>query len=371
MNTEQSSDSDRAERRPHPAYTLDLPLNPRPIVILGAGGIVRDAHLPAYRNAGYPVHSLYNRTIGRAQTLADEYGITSVYSSLSEPISSAPEDAVFDIALMPEQYAETLEALPDGAAVLIQKPLGNDFETAGKLLQICRRKKLVAAVNTQLRYCPYVAEARALIASGAIGDLYDFEIRIQVNTPWEIFPNVLDLDRLEINMHSVHYIDLVRSFLGDPDGVSAVTERHPEKTVANTRSTIVMRYADRPIRVTIATNHDHRFGPDYEEAFMKWEGTKGAVRAQVGVMLDYPTGGDDRLEYQLDSEADAGWQPLPFDGTWFPDAFMGSMGALQRFVEGSIDTLPSDVEDIYRTMAVVEAAYESAEHEGVVPQYVL
>lgn len=130
-----------------------------------------------------------------------------------------------------------------------------------------------------------------------------------------------------------------------------------------------MRYPDRPIRVTIATNHDHRFGPDYEEAFIKWEGTKGAVRAQIGLMLDYPSGGDDKLEYQLNDEAASGWQPLPFDGSWFPDAFMGSMGVLHCYLEGSIATLPTDVEDVYRTMAVVEAAYESAAHEGVRPPY--
>ncbi len=28
------------------------PGSPKPIVIIGAGGIVRDAHLPAYRQAG-------------------------------------------------------------------------------------------------------------------------------------------------------------------------------------------------------------------------------------------------------------------------------------------------------------------------------
>ncbi len=30
----------------------------RPIVVIGAGGIVHDAHLPAYRKAGFPVAAL-------------------------------------------------------------------------------------------------------------------------------------------------------------------------------------------------------------------------------------------------------------------------------------------------------------------------
>lgn len=357
------------EFSPPQVYSLELPREPRPIVILGAGGIVKDAHLPAYRKAGYPVVGIYNRTVARAQALADEYGIPGVYATVAEAVAAAPADAVFDIALMPEQYLETLEQLPHGAAVLIQKPLGNYLVDGARILELCHRKALVAAVNTQLRFSPYVAEARAAIAAGTIGELYDLEIRVQVNTPWEMFPHVLTLDRLELNMHSVHYMDLVRSFLGDPSSVSAVTVRHPLKTHANSRSDIIFHYDSRPIRVVISTNHDHHFGEKYEESYIKWEGTKGAIRAQMGLLLDYPTGGEDLLEMQLDAEAEKGWQPLPFEGSWFPDAFIGSMGALQRYLEGSVPTLPTSVDDVYRTMAVVEAGYASSAAGGVRPQY--
>lgn len=352
-------------------YSYETPSTLRPIVLLGAGGIVRDAHLPAYTKAGFEVASLYTWAPHRAQAeaLAEQYDVPAVHTDIAEAIESAPDGAVFDIALMPDQFAATLKALPPGAGVLVQKPFGQDLSEARELLEICRRRELVAAVNTQLRFAPYIAEARALIDSGAIGELYDLEVDISVQTPWEMFPQVLGLDRLEINMHSVHYLDLIRSFLGDPDGVSAVTERHPEKSHANSRSVILMRYRDRPLRVVVSTNHDHHFGSTYEQSFVKWEGTKGAVRAQLGLLLDYPSGGEDRLESQLDAESELGWQPLSFTGSWFPDAFIGSMGVLQRYLAGDIDTLPTSVEDVIKTMAVVDAAYESAEREGITPDY--
>jgi len=47
-----------------------LPKHPYPILIIGTGGIVKDAHLPAYRLAGFPVWGVYNRTISRAEALA-------------------------------------------------------------------------------------------------------------------------------------------------------------------------------------------------------------------------------------------------------------------------------------------------------------
>ncbi len=357
------------EFAPHPGYTLALPADPRPIVIVGAGGIVRDAHLPAYSKAGFPVASITDLQLDRAQALQDQYGIPKAYGDVAAAVAAAPHNAVYDIALPPEAHVDVLEQLPDGAAVLLQKPLGNQLAEGIRTREVCRRKGLVAAVNTQLRFAPYVAVARKLIADGIIGELYDFEIRVSVRTPWEMFPYVLELDRLEINMHSVHYLDLVRSFLGDPTGVSAVTVRHPEKTHANSRSDIALTYGDRPVRVVVSTNHDHHFGERYEESYIKWEGTKGAVRVQLGLLLDYPRGGEDRLELVTDDRLDEGWRPVPFEGSWFPDAFIGSMGVVQRYLEGSIPSLPTSVEDVFRTMAVVEAAYTSAAHGGEPPQY--
>ncbi len=357
------------ERHPHPAYTFAMPSVLRPIVVIGAGGIVRDAHLPAYRRYGFPVHGIVNRTRSRAQALADEYGIEHVYDDLAEAIRSAPSDAVFDIALMPEQYEATLAALPRGSGVLIQKPLGHDGAQARRIVAICHERELVAAVNTQLRFAPYIEQARRAIAEGQIGELVDVEIRVTVRQPWELFPHVFALPRLELNMHSVHHLDLVRSFLGDPSDVMCVTLPHPERPYANCRSTILMRYRERPVRVVVATNNEHNFGPTYEESFVKFEGTSGAIRVQLGLLLDYPRGGQDTLEIARHDRREAGWQPLPFEGSWFPDAFAGSMSALQRALAGDVSGLPTSVDDVLRTMDVIDAAHLSSDSGGVVPAY--
>jgi len=347
-------------------YDGGSPQDPRPIVIIGAGGIVRDAHLPAYAKAGFPVWGIVDIAREKAQALADQYRIGHVFGSVADAVAQAPDDAVYDVALMPEHVPDALEALPEGAAVLIQKPLGHSLDQAIALRDQCRRRDLVAAVNTQLRFAPYIAEARRLIAAGEIGEVYDFELRVSVETPWHMFPQVFGQERLEFTMHSVHYMDLARSFFGDPDGVSAVTVRHPEKPdVATTRSSVIMRYRDRPLRVVIGTNHDHDFGPRHEESFVKWEGTRGAIRARMGLLMAYPDGVPDALEIARHGERE--WVPIPFDGSWFPDAFIGSMGVLQRFVAGEIPELPTSVDDVLHTMAVVEAAYRSDEIEGVVP----
>ncbi|WP_426507356.1 hypothetical protein ACPPVO_54235 [Dactylosporangium sp. McL0621] len=93
----------------------------------------------------------------------------------------------------------------------------------------------------------------------------------------------------------------------------------------------------------------------------------------IGASTDPAPGTDrsrvDRLEVVTDDRLDEGWRPVPFEGSWFPDAFSGSMSIVQRYLEGSIPSFPMSVEDVFRTMAVVEAAYGSASSGGTPPPY--
>ena len=53
----------------------DMPSAPRPIVIIGAGSIVADAHLPAYRKAGLPIAGLFDLDVARAAEVAGRFGV--------------------------------------------------------------------------------------------------------------------------------------------------------------------------------------------------------------------------------------------------------------------------------------------------------
>src|SRR6202042_1814821 len=106
------------------------PKSPRPIVILGAGGIIRDAHLPAYKKAGFPVIAIADPASGKAADLAKERNIPRAFDSIRQAIAFAPPDAIFDIAVPASQIMTILPRLPDGAAALIQKPMGESLEEA-------------------------------------------------------------------------------------------------------------------------------------------------------------------------------------------------------------------------------------------------
>lgn len=346
--------------------TIPLPQEPPPIILVGAGGIVNDAHLPAYRNAGFSVAGIFDLNQEKAATTATSFGIPKVYGSLDEAVANAPQNAVFDVALPASAIPQTLSGLPDHAPVLIQKPMGENLVEAEAILQLCQQKALRAAINFQLRFAPFVLAANEIIDQGLIGDLCDVEIRVTVYTPWHLWTFLEDVTCMEIYYHSIHYLDFMRATLGNPQGVYAKVTNHPlAPKLDGVRSTIILDYGEM-VRANITTNHFHQYGLPHQESYIKWEGTKGAIKAKMGLLMDYPTGVADEFSYCLLEDGHVPvWQTKPLDGTWFPDAFIGPMSTVMSFAEGSIDAMPTAVEDAFQTMALVDAVQRSSQSGAI------
>ncbi|WP_018969782.1 Gfo/Idh/MocA family protein [Rubritalea marina] len=343
-----------------------LPKRPRPIYIIGAGSIVKDAHLPAYQIAGFEVQGITNRSRNKAEELAETFNIKSVFDSVEQMVEMAPSDAVYDLTLPANYFAETLRKLPDGAAVLIQKPMGENRDEAEEILRVCREKNLTAAINFQLRFAPVISMARDAIAQGLIGELTDFEVRVNVDTPWHLWDFLDHAQFAEIYYHSIHYVDMIRSFLGNAQSVQCQSMgSHTAPNMDKTRSSYILDYGP-DIRVNIQTNHQHRFGKKHQESYVKWEGTQGAIKAQLGVLMDYPKGEADWFEIcVLEDGKDPEWQKLPVSGSWFPHAFIGAMGSLMHKLENPSAELPHSVEDVIHSMRTVDAAVRSSQAGGM------
>jgi predicted dehydrogenase len=334
------------------------PTRPRPIVIIGAGGIVRAAHLPTYRALGFPISGLYDVRTDVARATAEAFAIDTVFPTLAA--AAAVPDAVYDIAVPGDQILAILAQLPRGAAVLMQKPMGPDLKAATAIRACCRERALIAAVNFQLRFSPNVLAVRDLLARDALGAVVDVEVRIVIDQPWHLWTFLKTTPRLEVPYHSIHYLDTIRWLVGEPDGVHCRVLRHPAlPDFTDTRSSIILDYGDR-IRCSLTLNHTHRAGPRYRSSQMTIEGLGGAARLTWGVNLDYPSGPADTMEIARDGE----WTNIALRGSWFTEAFEGPMSNLQRVVAGDDRALVSSVDDAARTMALVEACYTSSASGG-------
>jgi len=347
---------------------MQMPSKKLPVFIIGAGGIVNTAHLPAYRSAGFNVQGILDIDNNKAKLTADKFNIPHVFKTMAEMLSHSPANAVFDVAIPGSRTISILEQLPAGSVVLLQKPMGENYEEAKKILELVRNKKILAGINFQLRYAPYILAAKEMISKKMIGELNDIEINVNVYTPWHLWDFLFTSPRLEILYHSIHYIDLVRNILGNPGSIYAKTTRHPAMPqLASVRSNIIMDYGDM-IRANILTNHCHIYGLAKQQSYIKMEGSKGGIKINFGALIDYPKGAADSFEYILmDESTEPRWQEKKIEGSWFPDAFIGSMAQVMLAAEGAIAVPDNSVEDCIHTMACVEAAYKSSEQGGTKP----
>lgn len=336
------------------AQSWPQPSRPRPIVTFGAGSIVSDGHYPAYRKAGFPIAGLYDPDMAKAEAVAAKWG-TRAFRSMEEALGI--EGAVFDLATPPAAHAGILARLPEGAPVLIQKPMGRNLEAATEILAVCRTRRLAAAVNFQLRFAPQMLALKDAIAKGWLGEVVDVDFWMATDTPWRLWEFVFTEPRVELTLHSIHYLDLIRQLLGDPRGVHARSLGHPAHTVAQTRTSAILDYGE-TVRCALSINHDHRFGRRHQACEFRICGTEGAAYLHLGLNLDYPRGEPDVLEIHPRGGSD--WVDVPLQGKWMFDAFVGRMANLQRFVAGEDDELVGSAEDAWKTMALVEAAFQSA-----------
>ena len=138
-----------------------------PILFIGAGGIIRNAHIPAYNKLGLDIDGVYDLNNENAKTLAKDFNLKNIYNSLDEALSK--ENVVFDIAVPSDCLLEIVESLPNNAFALLQKPMGSNYDDAKKILDCCKSKNITAALNFQLRFSPMM-----LCLKDAIGVNFEF-----------------------------------------------------------------------------------------------------------------------------------------------------------------------------------------------------
>ena len=328
-----------------------------PIIFIGAGGIIKNCHIPAYQKIGFDLQGIYDLNKDSSDQLSHEFNIPNVYETLNEALSQ--KEVVFDIAVPPDQLLDIVRLLPNNSCALLQKPMGSNYSEAKKILEICNDKKIIAALNFQLRFSPMMLCLRDIIEKDMIGEIVDIEFHYSYFLPWHLWPFLEELDRVEIPLNSIHYFDLIRSIFGMPKGVFAYSTGHPKyPKLKDAKTTAILIYPGN-LRCALSLNHCYQFGPDNQSANVKIEGTKGVAFLTLGSMLNYPNYLKDKLEIKINNNE---WEEIPLEGSWMPDAFGGTMSNLQRYISGEDKKLETDVNDTVHTMKLVDALLKSQDN---------
>ncbi len=332
------------------------PENKRKIGICGAGGIVDGAHLPAYTKAGLEVVAIFDTDNAKAQDVAKRHGIPTVYKTLAELLAD-PKVEIVDIAVpaaaQPEIFAQVAAAKKH---ILAQKPFATTVAEGEAMVKQAKDAGIIAAVNQQLRFEEGVAAAHKMVELGWIGTVSNFSINVNLITPWELWPWAKDLERLEVMLHSIHYHDLIRWFLGDAKTVFCAAGRTAGQFPKGETRTISTALYSSGVTSLVHANHVNRGGDNYAE--YRIDGDKGSIRGTLGLLYDYPSGRVDTLEVNSQVVPTDGWMPYPVTTRWFPDAFIGTMGSVMDAISTGAP-LRASVADNIGTLKMVEALYRS------------
>ena len=359
------------------AISLELEYLPRlprhrdvGIGCIGAGFIMADCHLVAYRKAGFYPVAVTSRTAQRARQVAERHGLTA-YETVGHLLED-PRVQVVDIAVPPDLQLDVIREVVRRKhgirGVLAQKPLGVNYAEAVEAVRLCADAGITLAVNQNMRYDQSIRACKCLLDRGYLGTPVLATIEMRAIPHW--MPWQEPLGWVTLRIMSIHHLDAFRYLFGDPVRVFASVREDPRTARKFVHvdgiCLYILEYAN---GLRAAAWDDVWTGPALEGAekdiYIRWrvEGLEGLARGTIG-WPDYPHPTPSTLDFTTTRQPGYWFQPR-WREVWFPDAFAGTMAQLLCALEDGTEPEISGRDNL-RTMALVEACYVSArEHRAV------
>jgi predicted dehydrogenase len=339
---------------------------------LGAGFIMRDCHLVAYRQAGFNPVAIASRDPARARAAAAQHGIPRSYASYAEVLAD-PAVEVVDIAVPPDAQPDLLRAAAARGVgrgghvrgVLAQKPLALSVAEARACVEACAAAGVALAVNQNMRYDQSVRALKDLLARGWLGEPVLGTIEMRAIPHW--MPWSERLPSLATFVMSIHHLDTFRYWFGTPDRVLASTRPDPRTRFphADGLNLYILEY-DSGCR---ASAWDDVWGGPVREGAagdvaIRWrvEGTEGLARGTIG-WPGYPARVPSTLDYSTRRHPDT-WVSPRWGEVWFPDAFVGTMAQLLCALEDATEPEVSGRDNL-ETVALCAAVFAAAREHRV------
>jgi predicted dehydrogenase len=342
------------------------------IGVVGAGFIVRDCQLVAYAQAGFRVVGLTSRTMSTAEEVARLRGVPRVFESV-ESMLDDPDVQVIDIAVPPDAQPGIIRQIVKHSrrvrGILAQKPLAMSLDEARDLVAACGRVGIPLQVNQNMRYDHSVRALKALLDRGDLGAPILATIEMRAIPHW--MPWARGGRSLATFIMSIHHLDTLRYWLGEPARVLASTRPDPRtKFEHDDGVNLYILEFDNGARASAWD--DVWAGPAREGAAsdigIRWrvEGTEGLALGTIG-WPGWPARVPSTLDYA--TARDGGdWHRPRWPEAWFPDAFAGPMAGMLRAIESGAEPDISGRDNL-RTLALCEAVLRGArEHRVIVPQ---
>ncbi len=143
------------------------------IALLGTG-FIANIHVESYHRfvPDAEVVAVYGRNLENTQKFAEKYGIPKAYDDVDKLLAECAVDIV-DICLPNYQHHEfCMKAARADKHIIIEKPLALTLEEADEMIAECRTRGLLLCYAEELCFAPKYERVRALVESGAVGEVY-------------------------------------------------------------------------------------------------------------------------------------------------------------------------------------------------------
>ncbi len=300
--------------------------------------------------------ALYNRTVPKAEKLAKEFGVPTVYGDAEELFSKEKLDFV-DICTNIETHSLfTHMAARRGLPVVCQKPMATSLEEAESMVAVCKAAGVPFLINENWRWQYPIRQFKRILTEGRIGRL--FRARIHYCNSFPVFDNqpfLKDLEQFILTDIGSHILDTARYLFGDAKTLYCHTCRvHPD--IRGEDVATVMMTMGEGVTVVCEMSYASRTSMErFPETFIFAEGEKGSLEL-------WP-------DYWIRETTEVGTVSKRFKPPRYPwadpdyDPVHGSIAPCQanlvRHLKGE-GIAETNGDDNIRTVRLVFGSYESA-----------
>jgi predicted dehydrogenase len=307
--------------------------------------------------------AIYNRTVSKAERLAQVFGIPAVYGD-PEQLLDREEldflDIITDVFTHP-RFVEL--AAKRRLPVICQKPMAPSRAEAQQMVRVCREHRVPFYVHENWRWQGQIRQFKKVIESGEIGT--PFRARIFLVSGYPVFtnePNLKDLEEFILIDMGTHVLDVARFLFGEADRLYCQTHQVQKDIKGEDVATVMMRMGGRTTVTCYLGFPGHFLERDaYTQALILVEGDKGSAELDRDYWIRVTTGSGTRA-----NRYPPVWRPWMYPDYQASQASIAPCNAnLLRALRGEGEAETTG-EDNLKTIRLTFAAYESARSGKVI-----
>lgn len=340
------------------------------VAVIGCGTIANSAHIPSYMECAKTEIKYFCDIIPeRAEAAVAKYGcgtaVTDYHTVLEDP-----EVVAISVCTPNNVHAQiAIDAMEAGKHVLCEKPAARTYPEALEMQKAQARTGKVLNIGVVNRFNTGVNKLKALIDEGKLGEIYQVYVSFRSHrsipglggafTDKEIAGGGVLID------WGVHFLDIVMYCCGDPAAKTVTAETFSRLGKDIPGYTYVDMWAGPPKMDGVYTVEEgitgmvRTEGPvitlngawaqniGENEMFIDFIGTKAGARLQYGksfTVYGTENGSLTKTEYNFTA----------------PNMFRQEINAFADCIESG-EKLPSHIDTVIRTAALMDALYRSAE----------